>query len=232
MSRDANNFVGAGAVGAAGIAAGAVGGAVAAGGIMRVVRNAVIAGDQGWDRDGHFVCAAFVFNFQDREVFDGSETHSFSDITSYSWEDAIFKISIRGRIQPKAINVGIPLRSQMLGKIFDDIFAGETYAPDTKRRLPTFKKRVHRIKPGTVLRYTIRSFFLGLFFGSVGQNGGDAQFFSVLWSMAGVFALSVAWRKFRPVKEPTWGSTAAAASASPAPVATPAEPQADPAVAA
>jgi hypothetical protein len=208
MSREASNAVGAGAVMSAGIATGVVGGASAAGGIMNIVRKVVIAGDQGWDRDGIFICSKFAFNFRTQQVFDGKEMHAFEDITSYSWDEHIIKISIRGRIEPKAINVGMPERCQMIGKILEDIWAGVSYEPEKKRLLPTFRKRVHRVKIRTAFRYAIRSFFLGIFFGIpiTGEMGlhGDPRFFGVLWFMAGVFALSVAWRKFKPVKEPVW----------------------------
>jgi hypothetical protein len=198
----------------AGIATGVVGGAAAAGGVMNVVRKVVIAGDQGWDRDGNFICSKFAFNFRTRQVFDGKETHAFEDITGYTWEDHVIKISIRGRIEPKAINVGLVERSQMLGKVFDDIWNGVSYEPEKKRLLPSFAKRVHRVKIRTAFRYAVRSFFMGIFFGipltgEMGFGNGDARFFAVLWFMAGVFALSVAWRKFKPVTEPVWQPTVA-----------------------
>jgi len=208
MSRDAANFVAAGAVGGAVAAKGVVGGAAAAGNVMAVVRNVVTAGDEGWDVDGFFVCSKFVFNFQTRQFFDGKEMHDFGDIAGYSWEGGVFTLNIHGRIKPKPVVVGLAERSQMLAKVFDDIFSGVTYTPERKRLLPTFSKRVHRVKIRTAFRYAIRSFFAGIFLGigltrEMGFRGDD-QFFAVLWFMAGVFALSVAWRKFKPVAEPVW----------------------------
>jgi hypothetical protein len=213
MSRDAGNFVAAGAVGGAVMAKGMVGGAQAAGGVMNVVRNAVTAGDEGWDVDGNFVCSKFLFNFATRQVFDGSEVHDFDAIQGYTWQGGVFSINIKGRIKPKPVNVGMPERCQMLAKVFDDISSGVEYTPETKKLLPTLVKRVHRVKPGTVFRYAVRSFFTGIFLGipitgSMGYDGGDPHFFAVLWFMAGVFALSVAWRKFKPVTAPVWRTAA------------------------
>lgn len=219
MSREAGNFVGAGAVGGAVVATGVVGGASAAGNVMGLVRRVVIAGDEGWDVDGNFVCAKFVFNFATRQVFDGKEMHDFGDIAGYTWEGWVFNLNINDRIKPKAVNVGLPERCQMLAKVFDDIFNGVTYTPEKKKLLPTFMKRVHRVKPRTVFRYAIRSFFLGIFPGipitsAMGYEGfNDPHLFAVLWFMAFVFALSVAWRKFKPVAAPAWRAVGAVAAA-------------------
>lgn len=209
MSREAGNFVAAGAIGGAVAAKGVVEGASAAGSVMGIVRNVVIAGDEGWDVDGNFVCSKFVFNFATRQVFDGKEMHDFEDISGYTWQGGVFNLNIKGRIKPKPVAVGLPERSQMLAKVFDDILSGITYTPEKTKLLPTFLKRVHRVKPRTVFRYGLRSFFLGIFpgiwiTGLMGFNGGDPHFFAVLWFMAFVFALSVAWRKFKPVTEPVW----------------------------
>ena len=146
MSKEASSAVGAGAVMSTGIAAGAVGGASAAGDVMGLVRRVVIAGDQGWDKDGNFVCSKFVFNFSTRQVFDGKEVYSFDDVVGYTWEGWVIKLSFEGRIQPVAYNVGMPERCQMLAKIFDDIWNDVSYVPETRGLLPTFKKRVHRVK--------------------------------------------------------------------------------------
>ena len=213
MSRDAANVVAAGAVGGAVLAKGAVGGAQAAGGIMNIVRNVVTAGDEGWDVDGNFVCSKFLFNFTTRQVFDGTEVHDFADIQGYTWEGQWFNLNINGRIKPRSVNVGMTERCQMIAKVFDDIYKGIDHAPDTKKLLPTFAKRVHRVKPRTVFRYAVRSFFAGIFLGipftgTLGFDGGDPHLFAVLWFMAAVFGLSCAWRKFKPVKAPTWRSPA------------------------
>jgi hypothetical protein len=212
MSREAGNFVGAGAVMSAGIATGVVGGAAGLGGAMgvgmRAARDRVNAGDQGWDVDGKYVCAKMMFDFDKRQVFDGVEVHDCHDIASYKWEGQYMSLFFKGKVDPRKINMGYPQRCEMAGKLLEDMWNDVEFKPEKRNLFPTFMKRVHRLKPTTVIRYAIRSFFLGLVPGIPLMAGlgfkNDPLLFATLWFMGGVFAASVAWRKFKPVTEPVW----------------------------
>lgn len=207
--KEAQNAIVAGAVAGAAIGKGATGAMAASGEVIRTTKKVVDAGDQGWDVDGLYVCSKFLFNWKTREVFDGAETYKASDISHWSYEDGIFKLYKAGRIEPSVIEVGVAERSETIGKLIDDMQAGAEYAPDDKKRLPTYVKRLRRITVGTIFRYFFRSLYMGVFFlgmaiGWIMYGNGMSVEAIILTLWAVVFILSVAWRLFRPIKEPKW----------------------------
>lgn len=197
-SNMARGAIGAGAVGGAVAGTAVLGAANSAGQIGALVGRAVQAGEEGWDEDGNFVCSKFVFNFRTMQVFDGSETHAISDIREYSYQDHVFKLFFKEKIKPKVILVGTQDRSEMIGKILSDTWNGVTFTPDKNKLLPAFLPRMRRVKVGTVARYTIRSVFLGAIM------AGFFEAMPLLIAAPSVFAASVAYKKFRPLTEPSW----------------------------
>lgn len=197
-SNMARGAVGAGAVGGAVAGTAVLGAANSAGQIGALVGRAVQAGEAGWDEDGNFVCSKFVFNFRTMQVFDGSETHAISDIREYSYQDHVFKLFFKEKINPKVVLVGTEDRSEMIGRIFSDTWNGVTFTPEKNKLLPGFLPRMRRVKIGTAIRYFMRSVFLGAVMAGV---FGSMPF---LLAAPSVFAASVAYRKFRPITEPSW----------------------------
>jgi len=212
---EANRAAGAGLVMSAGMATAAVGTAMAAGEVtgltIRLTRQAVRAGAQGWDADGNYVCSAFIFNFRTMEVFDGSETHPISDITEWKWEDDRIHLYLKGRISPKTVAVGNAGRSETISRLLSAMWNGEVYDPDTKSLLRRPEARMRLPGVGTVVRYGLRSIFLGVpvwFLIKAGlDNYGTGNLYEYKGVVIGIFMLSLAWRLLRPLKLPRWRDT-------------------------
>ena len=88
---EAQKFAGAGLVMSAGIASVAVNAPLASadaiGHGLKGVLLIRLAGVEGWDVDGNYVCSQFVFNFDTMEIFDGSETYHINDIAGCEYRE-------------------------------------------------------------------------------------------------------------------------------------------------
>lgn len=212
--REINRAVGAGAIMSTGLAAGAVSGAMVGGEvtglIIRAVRLAKQAGDEGWDVDGNYVCSKFVFNFETMEVFDGSETHSIDAIVKAEWADNVVNLYFANGVRPKSIAVGNSQRSSMIYHLISEMWEGHGYTPDKKDLLSTYTTRVRVPGLGTLARYAVRSVLLGIVLYLVSKclfdNYGSFHWWEYRFTGASVFAASLAWRLFRPVTAPKWSS--------------------------
>lgn len=209
---EAGKATAAGVVMSAGIANVAVGGVMAGGEatglIIAATRRAVQAGVHGWDVDGNYVCSAFVFNFRTMEVFDGSETHSISDIVKTRYQDNMFQLYLNGRVQPKLIKVGNELRGEAIHRVIEAMWDGEVFEPDLSRRHPGSELRLRLPGVGTLIRYGIRSAILGLIMAMLIKTGldPDGYFTFSQWTAGAIviFSASMAWRLLRPIKLPNW----------------------------
>lgn len=211
---EASKVAGAGVVMSAAMASATVNGIFAAtdatGHTVINVTKFVAAGDEGWELHGNYVSSKFLFNFNTMQVFDGSETHDIDDILDVTIEDNIVLLKVRGKIALKRVFVGLPHRAQTIHRLISDMSQGTVYAPDTKRRLKSIARRMRVPRIGTMVRYSIRSILLGLFFTILYRmlfdNHGDFRLSEFYTAAIAVFTLSMAWRLFRPIKTPNWRS--------------------------
>jgi hypothetical protein len=188
------NHVAEGAVGLTGIVAGGA-------------AQVIMAGDQGWDENGDFVSACFIFNFRDRQVFDGVDTFDIDEVTNVAYEGPIVTLTISGRAAPVKRGVGVVERSEVIFRMFKAMRSGETISPEGKR-LKTFSLRRNQIAPGTLFRFAGRALFWGFllsFFTIFAGMDTLRQFVLELW-FAIIFFGSLAHRKLRSGSLPSWSA--------------------------
>lgn len=184
------------------VAEGAVGvTAIIAGGAAKVI----MAGDQGWDENGDFVSACFIFNFRDRKVFDGVDTYDIDEITNVVYEGHLVTLTIAGKANPVKRGVGIVERSEVILRMFAAMRSGEEMVPEGKRLKPLNVRR-NQIAPGTIFRFAGRALFWGFilsFFTIFAGMDSLRQFVLELW-FAIIFFGSLAHRKLRSGSLPSW----------------------------
>ncbi|TLX16965.1 hypothetical protein [Rhizobium sp. MHM7A] len=196
---------------ASGIAAGAAANRVAEGAVgltgivARGAAQVIMAGDQGWDENGDFVSASFIFNFRDRKVFDGKDTYDIAEVTNVSYEGHTVTLTISGKAFPVKRNVGVVERSQVILRMFEVMRSGDEMLPEGKR-LKDLSVRRNQISAGTIFRFAGRAVFWGFllsFFTIFAGMDTLRQFVLELW-FAIIFFGSVAHRKLRSGSVPSW----------------------------
>jgi len=190
----AANHVAEGAVGLTGIVAG---------GAAQVIK----AGDQGWDENGDFVSACFIFNFRDRKVFDGVDTYDIAQVTDVASEGHTVTLTIKGKANPVRRSVGVVERSEVILRMFKAMRSGEEMFPEGKL-LKDLSVRRNQVSPGTIFRFAGRALFWGLllsFFTILVGMSTLRQFVLELW-FAIIFFGSLAHRKLRGGALPSWSS--------------------------
>lgn len=190
----AANHVAEGAVGLTGIVSG---------GAMQVI----MAGDQGWDENGDFVSACFIFNFRDRKVFDGKDTYDIAEVANVSYEGHTVTLTISGKAAPIKRGVGVVERSQVILRMFEAMRSGEEMIPEGKR-LKELSVRRNRISPGTIFRFAGRAVFWGFILSFCTIIAGMdtlRQFVLELW-FAIIFFGSLTHRKLRGGSLPSWST--------------------------
>ncbi len=188
------NHVAEGAVGVTGIIAG---------GAAKVI----MAGDQGWDENGDFVSACFIFNFRDRKVFDGVDTYDIDKITNVDYEGHLVTLTIAGKAHPVKRGVGVVERSEVILRMFKAMRSGEEMLPEGKR-LKALNVRRNQISPGTLFRFAGRALFWGFFlsFFTILVGMPTFRLFVFELSFAIIFFGSLAQRKLRGGAIPSWST--------------------------
>jgi hypothetical protein len=175
---------------------------VISGGAMQII----MAGDQGWDENGDFVCSKFIFNFRDRKVFDGTDTYKIDDVTNVAYDGAIVTMTISGKAGMVRRGVGLVERSEVILRMFQAMWSNEEMLPEGNRLKPLSVRR-NQIKPGTLFRFACRSLFFGyilMFFADLLFFGIRAHIFMYeLWALV-IFFGSIAHRKLQRGPLPSW----------------------------
>jgi len=183
------------------VAEGAVGlTGVIAGGAAQVIR----AGDQGWDENGDFVSACFIFNFRDRMVFDGKDSHNISDVTNVSYEGRMITLTISGKAVPVKRDVGIDERSEVILRMFKAMWDNEEMVPEGPR-LKDLSVRRNKVSLGTIFRFAVRAIFWGFiisFFAIIVVK--DLRQFIVELFFSIIFFGSLAHKLLRNGALPSW----------------------------
>jgi hypothetical protein len=186
------NHVAEGAVGLTGIVAGGA-------------AQVIMAGDQGWDENGDFVSACFIFNFRHSKVFDGVDTYDIAEVTNVAYEGRIVTLTIAGKAAPVKRGVGVVERSEVILRMFKAMRSGEEMIPEGQR-LKELNVRRNQISPGTIFRFAGRALFWGFilsFFTIFAGMDTLRQFVLEIW-VAIIFFGSLAHRKLRGGPLPSW----------------------------
>lgn len=211
---EAQKFTGAGMVMSAGIASVAVNAPLAAadatGHTLKSILLIRLAGVEGWDKDGNYVCSQFVFNFDTMEIFDGSKTHHINDISGCEYRDEYLYLSIKGRNRPKSFILGHSSRSARVLEIIEMMMSGkQLYNDGIEGGLKSVVSRRKGLSFGTLLRLAIRSIIIGpiLFFYNLTYAPADLIGWSNFYAAClVVFFASLSLRFLYPVKSPQWSA--------------------------